>query len=236
MPVPRHLAVTLLLIGVCLAPTPAAAAPAHAGAGASATTTSTVSRSFTTTKRLWNEKFDMCIWTTFRGTVKATRYRYPASEGPFWVVDLKKPRLTEPRVSVTFRTSCADGAALKSRHAADTVRYAVMAYGYTCDYDPTYSVSAPWGLSVGVTPDCGDERVASHGDRQTAARSANRFLLSSDGIAVGWDGRDWVYEGHGTARVCTSLAGFYVLRDTQGSTRAKRIVKAGLRDQCVSSS
>ena len=200
---------------------------------AGSTTTSTVARTFSSSKRVWNERFNLCIWTTFSGRLSATRYRYPASEGPFWVIDLKKPKISDPRVKVTLRRSCADGAALKARHAADTFRYAGYVYGYTCSYNPSYSVSAPWGVSVGVTPDCGDEKVAGYGDTQQNTRSANTFRLATDGVAVGWDGRDWVYEGHGTAKVCTSVSGFFVLRDTQGSTRTKQVVKAGLPDQCV---
>lgn len=223
-------------------PVPASAMPGAtsgeiaAPARANATTTTVVSRTFTSRTRVWSKRFNACLWMSFSGRMSATRYRYPASEGPFWVIDLKKPKVSDPRVTVTLRRTCKDGAALKRRHTADTVRYAGYMYGYKCDYDPSYSVSVPWGVSVGATPDCGDERVAAYGDSQKRARGAHTFRLRSDGVAVGWDGRDWVHEGYDTAKVCTSISGFFVLRDTQGSVRAKHVVKAALKDQCVTAS
>jgi hypothetical protein len=229
----RFSGATVMALVMSMTTVPAEAAVTTAESSSS----STVSRSFASSTRVWSKRFDTCLWMTFKGKLSAKRYRYMASEGPFWVIDLKEPRISDPTVKLSLRKTCKDGAALKRRHSANTIRYAGFVYGYKCSYDPTYSVSAPWGVSVGVTPDCGDERVAKHGDFQRGTSRAHTFRLHTDGVAVGWDGRDWIYEGQGdVAKVCTSISGYFVLRDTKGAVRKKHVIKAGLRDQCVRTS
>lgn len=206
-----------------------AGTPATASAETSGTR-STVSRAYSAYRMAWVSKFNLCMAVYVTGTMKATRYTEPV-EGGAWV-RISHPRIVDPSMQVTLKESCDDNAEVKRYHRASTISLKSYYYGFRCSYTPTYSVGAPWSVGVGVTPDCGEKKVARLGDHQVHARRAYRFDVSSDGQAFSWKANK-----SDTAptrlKLCTSLSAYFALRDTEGTSRSKAYRKVGFPDACV---
>jgi hypothetical protein len=181
-------------------------------------------------KTVWVKQFNVCLLVGFTGTMKA-RYFY-RNKAKY----LNRPQLTSSRVAVTTKKSCAVTAPVKKRNGFGTFGYYGYLYGYTCSYDPSFSVSIPWSVSVGVTPDCGNERVAKIGDRQKNTGNASYFEKTTS-VDVGWDDEDRVaLPGPGTkpkTELCTSVSVFITMRKTSGSRRIARDLKVALPDFCI---
>jgi hypothetical protein len=178
----------------------------------------------------WVEEFNLCLGVYVTGQVRATKTLEPI-EGGTWM-RLSSPHLVDPDMQITVKQTCDDSSAPKTRHRANVVAYNHIFYGHTCSYDPSFSASLPWGVGVSVTPDCGDERVARHGDRQGNARNAYRFRLDTQGYAFGWNDRasDTVPTN---IKLCLSAAANITLEDNDGAVRAKAIRRVLFSDPCV---
>jgi hypothetical protein len=193
----------------------------------------TVREPFSSYRMAWVEQFDLCLGVWIRGEIRAKLSRTAIPAGVF--KKLHEPRLIDPYMLVTTKRSCDDSSEPKFHHRANSISYHHYFYGYTCSYDPSFNYSPPWSVGVGVTPDCGEERVARLGDHQTNARDAYRFELETNGYAFGWDDSDSGMSPD-SQRLCTSVSGYFVLRDTDGAERAKAMRKVQFSDPCVYSS
>jgi hypothetical protein len=174
--------------------------------------------------------FNMCAGVYVTAQMKADVYFTPIEGGAY--VDMVNPRIVNPSMLVTLKKSCDDSAEVKRRHAANQVSYNYFYYGYKCSYDPSFTVAIPWSIGVGITPDCGDERVARHGDRHKRARRAYRFELDTDGMAFRWSQKK-THTQPTTLTMCTSVASYLVFKDTEGAVRRKVQKKVGFSDACV---
>lgn len=190
-----------------------------------------VSQAYSSYRYAYVPQFNLCLGVYVTARLKATYTRRAGSQSV--VSELSKPTINDPAMQVTVKKTCDDNSPLKTRHRANKISYKNLYYGYTCSFDPSFNVGVPWSVGVGVTPDCGDETVAQYGARDTGAREASSFKLTTDGYAFGWNGKDSVVEP-GTVKVCTSVAGYFRLQDTDGAERETAIRKVGFPDACLS--
>lgn len=198
---------------------------------ASAVTTETVNQRFSSHRYVWVDQFNLCMSVSVTSTLRATYRRQAVSQGV--VKTLKSPRIIDPTMLVTFRKSCDDNSEYKQRHRVNRFAYHNYYYGYSCSYNPSYSVGYPWSVGVGITPDCGDQRVAKYGDSQRRTRRTHRFTLITEGHAFSWDQSDSA-TAPGGVKICTSVSGFFRLRDTSGDERLTLLKKVRFPDACIS--
>lgn len=189
-----------------------------------------VSKTYSSYRMVDVDQFNFCagIWVT--GQLKADMY-FTAIEGGAYAT-ITNPRVVNPYMLVTIKKSCDDNAAVKTYHQANVVNFRNYFYGYKCDYNPSFSASLPWGVGVGITPDCGQKTVAKYGDTQTNARRAYRFELATDGYAFRWD-QSKTNTQPTTLTLCTSVSSFLIFKDTDGAMRKKVMRKVALPDACV---
>lgn len=199
--------------------------------GAEARASETVSRSYSSYRYAYVPQFNLCLGVYVTAQLKAKYTRRAGSQTV--VSELASPTINDPAMQVTVKKTCDDNSPLKSRHRANKISYKNLYYGYTCSYNPSYSVSVPWSVGVGVTPDCGDESVVQYGARDERARNATRFNLTTDGYAFGWNQKDSVVEP-GSVEICTSVSAYFRLQDTDGSERETAIKKVAFPDACIS--
>lgn len=202
-------------------------------APASASVTDTVNQRYSSHRYVWVEQFNLCLSVYVTSTLRATYKRSAVSQGV--VKTLKSPRIVDPDMQVTFRKSCDDNSEYKRRHRVNTFGYHNFYYGHTCSYDPSFNVGFPWSVGVGITPDCGDERVARYGITETGVRGDRgyRFNLVTEGQAFSWGQSDSA-TSPGGVKICTSVSGFFRIRDTQGDQRLTLLKKVRLADACIS--
>jgi hypothetical protein len=186
--------------------------------------------SYSSYRMAWVDKFNFCLGIWVTGKIRADVYFTPIEGGAY--ATMTNPRVIDPRMLVTIKKSCDDSSSVKTYHAANVVNYRTYFYGNKCDYNPSFSASYPWGVSVGITPDCGQKTVARYGETQTNARRAYRFELDTDGYAFKWDKRDTNTQPT-TIKFCSSVSSFFVLKDTQGAVRRTVQKKVGFPDACV---
>jgi hypothetical protein len=74
----------------------------------------------------------------------------------------RNPRLLNPKVSIYAYDRCVahyyDYREKRSFYGADLAGIAYGSNDETCDWNPSYAAGFPWGVSVGVTPECGKTR------------------------------------------------------------------------------
>ncbi len=222
------LLVSLMLTASCLLATPPSAAEDEAAPPPVGELVK--SQRYSSYRYAWIPQFKMCAGVYVVATIKADVTFTPIEGGAY--ATIHTPRVVDPYMLVTLKKSCDDNAALKRKHGANFVGYNNYFYGYKCSYNPSFSVAFPWSIGVGVTPDCGDEKVARHGDRQPNARRAYRFEVSSDGYAFRWN-QQKTHTQPAHLSLCTSVAGYLSFRDTEGQIRKKALKKVGFSDACV---
>ena len=191
-----------------------------------------VSHRYSSYRMAWVPQFNLCAGVYVTAQIKADVTFTPIEGGAY--ATIHTPRVVDPSMLVTTKKSCDDSSPVKRKHSANVVGYHHYFYGYKCSYNPSFSVAFPWSIGVGVTPDCGDEPVARHGDTQKNARRAHRFEVTSDGYAFRWDQRKTHLQPAPKLSLCTSVAGFLSFKDTDGKVRKKALKKVGFSDACVS--
>jgi hypothetical protein len=226
------LAVALVaVLGVTLLAPIGATTAATAAPGVGERRDQTVSTSYSSYRYVDVPQFGFCLGVYATAKLRATFDVKPISQGA--VSELRDPQIIDPSLQMTIKKSCDDNASYRKKHRANVVSYSNYYYGYTCSYDPSFSVGAPWSVGVGVTPDCGSENVAQVGETNKNARAAYRFNLDTDGYAFGWDASDSTVEP-GTVKLCTSLSGYFRFKDNDGAERETVAKKASFPDLCLS--
>ena len=221
------LLVSLMITASCLLATPQSAAQDEAAPSVGELVKS---QRYSSHRYVWIPEFNMCASTYVVATIKADVTFTPIEGGAY--ATIHTPRVVDPYMLVTLKKKCDDNALLKRKHTANFVSYNNYFYGYKCSYNPSFSVAFPWSVGVGVTPDCGDEKVARHGDRQPNARRAYRFEVSSEGYAFRWD-QQKTHTQPANLSLCTSVSGYLSFKDTEGTVRKKALKKVGFPDACV---
>ena len=214
-------------------PPPTAPAPVASlgvASAAAAAPDQVVSNKYSSYRMAWVGKFNFCLGIWVHGTMRADMY-FTSIEGGAQAT-MTNPRVVNPKLLVTVKKRCDDGAAVKRYHQANVLNYRNLFYGYKCSYDPSFSVSFPWSIGVGITPDCGQERVAKYGATNRNARRAYRFSLNTDGYAFKWK-QSKTNTQPTNHTMCSSVSTYFVIQDTQGAVRKKVLKKVGASDACV---
>lgn len=134
-PVSALAAVVLVLVTSLATAVPAEAASSH-------------ERSFSKTKKFWFAEIKRCVVVKFSGrTTFSVAFNGARYGRVWWYTDRK---VHEPVLQVTTYNACGKG---RKKVASDLWVTQTWASS-TCGAELSYGISAPWGVSVGVTPGC----------------------------------------------------------------------------------
>lgn len=182
----------------------------------------------------WVDSFNLCLGIYIVGHVRANKSTTTTIGGEQFQ-HLTKPRIIDPYMLVTTKKSCDDSSSVKKRHRMNQFTWRTYGYGYKCSYDPSYSFAVPWSVGVGITPDCGDERVVRFGQTQKRGTTRTyRFELETDGVAFGWDQKDTAHHATGgVAKLCSSISAYLIMVDNTPPTVKTVHKKVSFPDFCV---
>lgn len=136
---------------------------------------------------------NVCMLVHFRGVLNYRAiYRYARGvdfpDRHIYAVD--RMRVTLPQVSVRSFRPTSSGCRARSdlRIAWRKINVRLLARGYDCGWNPSISVSVPWGVSLSAWPSCSKSRI--HSLSQSLGR-ASTFTInrSQDVIKVGGEQR-----------------------------------------------
>lgn len=102
-----------------------------------------------------------CISIRTHGTIKYTAVKHPNPHDPPPTISFERIRLTDPVITASVTRL------LSSGKCGSTARLSKLSLGqhwtgFSCSFNPSLSVSFPWGVSIGGWPSCGDRRQASY--------------------------------------------------------------------------
>lgn len=159
----------------------AGAAQAAVPAAGSALKTEHRAVSYSVTWHFRSRAIHRCVTLRATGTVKYAETKMPNPHDPPPEIAFTSIKLTNPRLSATVyhygKGRCG------SRERLTKISIGQHWTGYSCSYNPTLSVSYPWGISVSAWPSCGDRRQAHYSTgygrgsyyRQSNSGSPTRF-------------------------------------------------------------
>ena len=123
-----------------------------------------------------------CVKYTLDGKVTYTAVKGPKDIGSslrtYW---LKNIKLRAPRLrfwTVVYDSSTHSCTSRTAKFKKIGVRQ--LWAGYACAYNPTISVSVPWGVSLSAWPSCGNKKAANYGSTFSSGTSGTQ--LRSDTI------------------------------------------------------
>jgi hypothetical protein len=112
----------------------------------------TRSQSFNVSWTFKSKKLGVCVTFSVSGKIS-----YTAVQGPHSVLwkdqELKSPTLTT-KVHAYNKGRCTGSAKLRK------ISMGQFWTGYSCSFNPSLSASAPWGVSIGGWPSCGNRKRA----------------------------------------------------------------------------
>lgn len=102
-----------------------------------------------------------CIRIRTHGTIAYTAVKHPNPHDPPPTITFKNIRLTDPVITASVTRLLSSG---KCGSSARLSKLSLGQHwtGYACSFNPSLSVSFPWGVSIGGWPNCGDRRQASY--------------------------------------------------------------------------
>jgi len=168
-----------------------------------------------------------CIRIRTHGTITYTAVKHPNPRDPPPTITFEKIRLTDPVItaSVTRLSStgrCGSAATLSKLELGQHWT------GFSCSFNPSLSVSFPWGVSIGGWPNCGDRRQA---EFTTTYGRGSFFKQSNSGSPTRFG--DVTIEFQQVAPsygVFASVVAFVGTRsDSFGASNGSSARKAGLR-------
>lgn len=180
----------------------------------------------------------LCIQWNLVGDLKFTVKHY-GSQGNLYY---KNPRLVDPVVSIRAYDRCVNsytdyrerrrfyGADLRARTYGSTEE--------TCEWNPSVSAGWPWGVSLSVTPECGEDTKTRRGQqlRVEPNRRVHHVYMDVNGKATQWDasGRTRAVEDGGFKHwVCFSHQVYFTIYRSSGDS-AGGIKDKGRREiDCV---
>lgn len=179
-PPTRRRAVPALLLPLVAAV--ALLAASMTGAQAAKPTTKANTDTYSSTGYIAFPENGECIKYTLDGKVTYTAVKGPKDAGSsLRTYYLKNIKLRAPRLRAqtlkydTAKHACGTKAAKFKKLGVRQV-FA----GYACSYNPSISVSVPWGVSASAWPSCGNKKAASYGSSYSSGSSATQ--LRSDTV------------------------------------------------------
>jgi hypothetical protein len=118
-----------------------------------------------------------CITLATHGTIKYTAVTHPNPRDPPPTITFKNIKLTDPVVTATV-TYLRKSGSCGSRVSLSKISLGQHWTGYSCSFNPSLSVSFPWGVSVGGWPVCGGRKQASY---TTSYGSGSFYKQSNSG-------------------------------------------------------
>jgi hypothetical protein len=175
----------------------------------------------------------LCIEWNIKGTVKL-RVKDYGKDG--WIY-YKTPRLVSPTVSIYAYDRCVghyyDYRRKRTFYGADLAAIVYGSNHETCSWNPSLGLGFPWGVTVGVTPQCGQKTSEGRGfqGRIEPNKAVHGAYLRATGTATTWyDGGQArvLVDGSKTHNLCFAFQAKFTVYRQSGST-AGGVVSSGAR-------
>jgi hypothetical protein len=101
-----------------------------------------------------------CVSIKTHGTITYTAVTHPNPHDPPPTITFEKIKLTDPVLTASVSYLKKNGEC-GSRDSLSRIIMAQHWTGYACSFNPSVSVSVPWGVSVSGWPNCGSRSQAS---------------------------------------------------------------------------
>lgn len=102
-----------------------------------------------------------CIRFRTHGTIKYTVIAHPNPRNPPPTFEFKDIKLTNPVVTAAITHLRSDGSC-GLRQPTSKFLLGQHWAGFACNFNPSLSVSVPWGVSIGAWPSCGQREQATY--------------------------------------------------------------------------
>lgn len=193
-------------------------------------TAETVSRKFSSSDQL-QFRPGLCIVAATNGTMEATRTARGSRGGV--IIELTKPRIAKVSLAVWTKSHCNDP---RARDVAPFrwVAFRQHFYGFTCSFNPSFSIGKPWSAGVSITPDCGGQETGNAGTRENRAHHRTYFSYDTS-VPISWGQRASRLLGGGSTpvRLCASASATVKFR-LKGRTTSETFERPlGFDDPCV---
>jgi len=167
-----------------------AAMTAVAASPAGANTRKANTDSFTRSATVLNASLQTCVHYTITGQLKYVAKRY----GPTAIDHTVEWRLENVRVVVptlsaqTYKYDPGSHACTTRPQRVNAIEFSERYAGFACDWNPSISISAPWGVGASFWPSCDDKAAGIFtGSKSTRGR----------GFSKGWDDGRVKYSNQG---------------------------------------
>lgn len=147
---------------------------------AAANTSQANTENFSRSRTIVNTALQTCVDYTITGELKYTAKRYgPTAIDRNVEWRLEDIRIVTPTLSAqTYRYDPGNHACTTNAQRVDDIEFSERWAGYGCNWNPSISISAPFGVGVSFWPDCDDKKAGIFtGHRATAGT----------GFSKGWD-------------------------------------------------
>jgi hypothetical protein len=126
-----------------------------------------------------------CVFITASGNITYTTSAYfNGGHAGFYTYKWTNQRLNAPKLAITVTAMGTKASCL----SAKTITKATLAQhwtGYSCSYNPSLSVSVPFGVSVSAWPSCGNRTQGTYSSTYSTTSSSYTQYNSGSPVAFG---------------------------------------------------
>lgn len=121
---------------------------------------------------------------------RAVYEKYWGEAVPQWLYRYYVDRVSITGTALEVNTFKRDGSTCTSKRKNwSKLNLGMHARGYTCRFNPSISVSAPWGVSVSAWPSCGEEELKTLRSSNIPAANHHVMRRSDNADRIAFNGR-----------------------------------------------
>ena len=178
-------------------------------------------RTYTATWTFKDGSLQRCVTYTVTGGIKYDTQRWEPSGVIVWTNQQLSPQPTlKARVYAYHGGRCGGTAKLYS------ISMGQHWSGYSCDFSPSVSFSAPWGIGVNFWPSCGDKSQVGYISEYGSSSSYTQYTSGVPPVAFG------AYSSLPDQNPCYGL---YVSSQNYVSSHTSDIYQSGIDEYCLGS-
>ena len=179
----------------------------------------THARTFSATWTFKDSSLQRCVTYTVTGGIKYnTQVWEPSGEIDWWNQRLSPQPTLQARVYSYAGGRCGGAAKLY------TTSIGQHWSGYSCDFSPSISFAAPWGIGVGFWPSCGDKSQVGYTSDYGSSSSYTQYTSGVPPVTFG------VYSGLPGQNPCYGL---YVSSQNYVSSHTSNIYQSSVYELCL---
>jgi|GEM_PF-2492800 len=176
-------------------------------------------RTYTATWTFKDGSLQRCVTYTVTGGIKYdTQVWEPSGAIDWWNQRLSPQPTLEARVYAYAGGRCGGTAKLY------TVSMGQHWSGYSCDFSPSISFAAPWGIGVGFWPSCGDKSQVGYTSDYGSSSSYTQYTSGVPPVTFG---------GYGGLPGQNPCYGLYVSSQNYVSSHTSDIYQSSIYELCL---